>query len=114
MGTPGIALAASLAAWATVAAMVVLLARRGHLPIDERCRRRLPRLLIAAAGMGGALYWGTGLVDGFAAIDLATRVALLTAAVLLGAAVFFALAQGLGGADLREVRAALRRKRPPS
>lgn len=114
LGAPGIALAASLAGWATVLVMGIVLAGRGHLPLDARCKRRLPRLVIASALMGGGLFWAMDVIDGFAALGLGSRIGLLTAAVLVGAGVFFAMAQLLGGADLREARAALRRKRAPS
>ncbi len=52
----GPALATSVAAWANVVALAVMLARRGHLTTDFAIRRRVPRMLLAALAMGGMLW----------------------------------------------------------
>lgn len=111
LGAAGIALAASLAAWANAAAMGWILGRRGHLPLDGRFRRRVPRLILASALMALALFGALILIPDFTALNLALRIGGLAAIVTLGGILFFALAQVLGGADLREVRGMLRRKR---
>ncbi|WP_421881751.1 murein biosynthesis integral membrane protein MurJ [Pacificispira sp.] len=111
LGAAGIALAASLAAWANAAAMGWILGRRGHLPLDGRFRRRVPRLILASALMALALFGALILIPDFTALNLALRIGGLAAVVTLGGILFFALAQVLGGADLREVRGMLRRKR---
>lgn len=111
LGAAGIALAASLAAWANAAAMGWILGRRGHLPLDGRFRRRVPRLILASALMALALFGALTLIPDFTALNLTVRIGGLAAIVTLGGILFFALAQVLGGADLREVRGMLRRKR---
>ncbi|MEQ8831357.1 MAG: murein biosynthesis integral membrane protein MurJ [Alphaproteobacteria bacterium] len=111
LGAAGIALAASLAAWANAAAMGWILGRRGHLPLDGRFRRRVPRLILASALMALALFGALTLIPDFTALNLTVRIGGLAAIVTLGGILFFALAQILGGADLREVRGMLRRKR---
>jgi putative peptidoglycan lipid II flippase len=111
LGAAGIALAASLAAWANAAAMGWILGRRGHLPLDGRFRRRVPRLILASALMALALFGALILIPDFTALNLTVRIGGLAAIVTLGGILFFALAQVLGGADLREVRGMLRRKR---
>jgi hypothetical protein len=51
----GPALATSLAAIFNVGWLGVALARRGHLVLDVKARRRIPRMLLAAGAMGAAL-----------------------------------------------------------
>ncbi|HSK39937.1 MAG TPA: murein biosynthesis integral membrane protein MurJ [Arenibaculum sp.] len=55
LGAAGLALATSAAAWVNCVLLAVVLARRGHLTIDGRLRARVPRMLVAAAGMAGVL-----------------------------------------------------------
>src|ERR1700745_3323529 len=49
----GIALATTIAGWVNALTLLVLLIRRGHFRFDSRARRNLPRVGIAALGMGG-------------------------------------------------------------
>lgn len=111
LGAAGIALAASLAAWANAAAMGWVLGQRGHLPLDGRFRRRVPRLILASALMAFALFGMLAALPDFMPLTLWMRVAILAAVVALGGVGYFVLAHALGGADLREVRGMLRRKR---
>lgn len=73
LGAAGIALAASLAAWANAAAMGWILGRRGHLPLDGRFRRRVPRLILASALMALALFGALILIPDFTALNLTVR-----------------------------------------
>ena len=107
LGAPGIALATVASAWANAVAMGWLLNRRGLWVADRRLRHGLPRQLLAAMAMGGALaLW-------VVAVPMAPGLAgtaLLGLACLLGAAVYFGVAQLSGGLDLRALRQALRRR----
>lgn len=49
-------LASSIAAWANVAALTVVLARRGEFETDARLRRGVAGMLAAALGMAGVLW----------------------------------------------------------
>ncbi len=49
-------LASSVAAWANIAALAAILARRGHLAIDAPLRRTLPRMLLAGLVMMAVLW----------------------------------------------------------
>lgn len=51
-GHAGVALALALAAWANAAILARLVSRRVGLAVDAQARRRLPRIGLAAAGMG--------------------------------------------------------------
>jgi putative peptidoglycan lipid II flippase len=112
LGWPAAALATTLAAWA----MVLFLWRgaRGMGAVarfDDRFRRRVPRLALAAGLMGAAVWTGAALMHG----PLHTpglRYAALALLVAGGGAVFFGLAHATGGLPLGDLRAALRRKPP--
>ena len=111
LAAPGIALAASLAGWAAAAAMGFLLARRGHLPLDQRFRRRMPRLILSAGVMGLILYAGIQAFPDLTEGSLLIRIGFLAALVTGGSVLYFALAQISGGIDLREVKRRLARRR---
>jgi putative peptidoglycan lipid II flippase len=73
---------------------------------------RIPRLVIAAAGMAATLYFA---IDWFAfelssAAPLVTRAATLVGLVSAAMVVYFALAFGLGGASLGMIRRSVKRK----
>ena len=114
LGAAGIALAASLAGWGNAVLMGWILSRRGHLPLDARFQRRVPRLILSAAVMGGLLYGGTLLVPGMVNQPFLLRAGYLAVLVAMGGALYFVLAQITGGADLREVKRALTRRRKAS
>ncbi len=48
----GIAIATTVAGWVNAVSLLVLLLRRGHFMFDTRARRNLPRIGLAAIGMG--------------------------------------------------------------
>ncbi|HEY9547880.1 MAG TPA: murein biosynthesis integral membrane protein MurJ, partial [Kiloniellaceae bacterium] len=52
----GIALATALAAWLNAVLLALSLRRFGFCRLDERFRARLPRILLASAGMGATLW----------------------------------------------------------
>ncbi len=113
LGHVGIALATGLTAWLDVGLLVAAMRRRGLLDLDERLTRRAPRIALAAAGMGLALAaGGAGLESWLTHPVTAVRFAALALLVTGGVAVFGALAQGLGGANLGDLKAFL--KRPPT
>ena len=105
----GIALATTLAGWLNVGLLAAGLARRGYLKPDGRLKRRLPRMIAAAAGMA-ALLWGIALgLEG--PLDTGgVRIAALAALVVAGLVGYGALAAGLGAISLSEMRALLARR----
>lgn len=100
----GVAASTAISAWCNAAALALLLARAGHLRLDRRCRRRLPRIVLAAATMGVAV---AGLME------LLTLRGPMLAAVLIaaGALVYAGVAVALGALRPRETLAMLRRPR---
>ncbi len=110
LGHVGIALATSVAAWLQATLLAIVLRRRGQIEIDARNRRRLPRMLLASALMGAAV-WGASLgllgwFDGSAAL----QVAALAALVGLGLALYAGLALGLGAVTRADLKALVSRK----
>ncbi|MGH7046408.1 MAG: murein biosynthesis integral membrane protein MurJ [Stellaceae bacterium] len=108
----GIALATTCAGWVNALSLLVLLLRRGHFRLDHRARRNLPRVALAAAGMGGVLVPLRMAVGSAFAGTLAMRIAGLVGLVGAGLAAFAILALVLGVADWRDLRG--RRRRQPA
>ncbi|MFC0410302.1 murein biosynthesis integral membrane protein MurJ [Roseomonas elaeocarpi] len=102
----GIALSTAIAAWVNVAALSVMLRRRGAWQMDRRLRTKLPRLIIATAVMTAVLWGAASLL--FPAESL--RVPRLLLLVGLGLATYFGAAHLLGALDLRELRGMRRRR----
>lgn len=106
----GIALATTLAGWLNVGLLAAGLARRGFLRPDARLRRRLPRMIAAAAAMA-ALLWGVAFALEAPLEMQGLRIAVLAALVAAGLAGYGAIAVLSGALSPREVWALLRRPR---
>ncbi len=108
LGHVGIALATAAAAWVDSGLLARWLRRRGYLRLDARCRRRLPRMALASALMGGALVLAhRGLLMPWLDAGPAWAIPALAILVLGGMGVYgvLALATGAGDpADLRRLR----------
>ena len=105
----GIALASTLSSWLNAGLLAAGLAKRGHLRLDPRLRRRLPRMAVAALAMAAALWAAAGALAPWLQAGLPAEAAALAALVVLGLCCFGLLAHLLGAARLGELRAALRR-----
>ncbi len=109
IGFVGIAIATSVGAWVNTALLAARLRRDGHLRLDKRLKKRLPRIVLASAVMGAGLWAAQpyllplldrGLGAGVAGLALlvAGGLVLYGALVLLtGAAKFPELKESLGG-----------------
>ncbi|MGS1094981.1 murein biosynthesis integral membrane protein MurJ [Aquamicrobium terrae] len=111
MGAPGIAVASAIAGWVNALMLLAVLVRRGHWGHDAPLMRRIPRLVLSSALMGGALYGGAiwlapWLASSAPALSQATALALLCGA---GALLYFVLAFATGGADIAMIRRNIRR-----
>jgi putative peptidoglycan lipid II flippase len=111
MGAPGIATASAIAGWVNAAMLLVVLIRRGHWGTDIALLTRIPRLLIAAAVMGGALYVAVGRLAPYLASSAPLYTQALTLAILVTAAtaIYFGVAFAIGGVDLGMIRRNIRR-----
>ena len=112
-GRIGIAIASAVAGWVNAALLFGTLVRRGHWGRDAGLVKRVPRLLVAAAVMAGALY----LAARWFAASLGRRRPLLGTGHGAGRhdrgcdAALFRDRFAIGGADMAMVRRSIRR--PP-
>jgi len=115
LGHVGIALSTGLTAWLDVGLLVAAMRRRGLFDLDDRLKRRAPRIAAAALGMGAALLAGEQvLMPWLDAPSTALRFLALALLVSGGAAAFGALAAALGGANLGDVKGMLSKSPSPS
>jgi len=108
----GIALATTMAGWLNALALLALLIRRGHFGFDGRAQRNLPRIGVAALGMGVVLAALRIALAPMLAGHTMLQVGALAMLVGAGFAAFGALALGLGIADWRDLLG--RRRRQPA
>jgi putative peptidoglycan lipid II flippase len=109
-GHIGVALALSASGWMQALTLLVLLHRHGHLRLDRRVARNIPRIAAATLGMA-AMLWGLchALAPALAGPSL-LRLAALAGLIAAGAIVFAALILALGVTGWRELRGQLRRQ----
>jgi putative peptidoglycan lipid II flippase len=106
----GVALAASAAGWLNAALLLALLILRGHYRPDAALMRRAAMILVAAIAMGMALWTASSATrDVFAHGAGLARVGALAALCLGGLGLYAGLGHALGGFDLAQLRAALKR-----
>ncbi len=105
----GIALATAVSAWVNAGLLYALLRRRGHLTLDARLRRALPRTVAAAAGMAAVLWISRDALSGFAASGSAEDALALAALIAVGLAAFAALAITAGAASVADIKRMLDR-----
>ncbi len=110
LGFVGIALGTGLAAWINSTLLYRTLRRRGHLALDGRLKRNLPRLMIASAAMAAALIGGQHVLAPWLVGSLYERIGALALLVGAAAAVYFVIVLALGAYTLTDFkRHALRR-----
>jgi putative peptidoglycan lipid II flippase len=111
IGAAGIATASAVAGWVNALLLLGVLIWRGHWGRDIPLLTRIPRLLIAAAVMGGFLHFGIRWFEPQLASASPLYTQAVTLAVLSGGAIviYFAVAFGIGGADAGVIRRSLRR-----
>lgn len=111
MGHVGIALATSIAAWVNALLLATTLSHRGWFTLDDRSRKRLPRILISTLVMGALLLVGQWLLRA----NYAQNAGFISAAwgllLLVGGGMvsYFVLAQVTGAMRLGELKSMLKR-----
>jgi putative peptidoglycan lipid II flippase len=106
----GIALATTAAGWLNALMLLSLLIRRHHFAFDRRARRNLPRVGVAALGMGVVLAGLRMALDPMLIGPDILRAFALAGLVCVGLACFAVLALVLGIADWRDLLGRLRRQ----
>jgi len=106
----GIALATTAAGWVNALTLLALLIHRGHFRFDQRARCNLPRVGMAAFGMGVILLVLRVALSPALAGPPIMRLGALAGLVGAGLASFAVLALAMGIADWRGLLARLRRQ----
>ncbi len=109
LGHVGVALATAIAAWLNTVVLAVMLVRRGGLGIDAQLRQRIPRILVATAAMGLALWFANQALVPALDGSVVARVLALIALVGVGLLVYAGAALGIGAASLSDLKAQLRK-----
>ncbi|PWJ17425.1 murein biosynthesis integral membrane protein MurJ [Jannaschia seohaensis] len=108
IGFAAAALGTTVASWAMVLLLWLGVRRMGEVArLDDRARRRVWRIFVAAAGMG-VVIWVTNIV---LTPLFGLGLSVLAVAILVGLGIlsYFGLCQMIGAVRLAELRAALRR-----
>ncbi|MGH6981826.1 MAG: murein biosynthesis integral membrane protein MurJ, partial [Stellaceae bacterium] len=106
----GVAGATSIAGWVNAVGLIWVLSRRGNFTLDSGARRRLPRLVAAAGGMGIVVAIIEIALHDTLSGTLPVQIASLAVLVGGGIASFFVLALIVSGIDRRELLRRLRRQ----
>jgi putative peptidoglycan lipid II flippase len=111
MGASGIATASAIAGWVNALLLLAVLIRRGHWGRDIPLLTRIPRLVVASAVMAGGIWFAQRwfAAELAASSPVHVQAATLAGIVVAGAVVYFAVAFGIGGADLGMIRRSVRR-----
>jgi putative peptidoglycan lipid II flippase len=106
----GVAVAIALSGWATALMLGLQIARRIGFSVDAAARRRLPRILVAAVGMGFAITatW-MNIAAWYTDHGRGAQAAMLVLLVAIGLASYGLLLRLLGVADMRDLAAVARR-----
>jgi putative peptidoglycan lipid II flippase len=104
-------LATALASTVNVWMLYHTLKTRGHFESDARLRRRVPRLAVAAAVMGVALYFFAPLVDPYLTGSILRRTSGLVVLVGAGVAVYGIACLVTGGFVLDDLKLMIKRTR---
>ncbi len=112
LGASGIATAEIVAGWVNAVLLFGMLVWRGHWGRDIPLLTRIPRLVIAAAGMALALHYALQWLayEVSSAAPLIVRATTLCGLVAVAMAIYFAIAFGIGGANLGMIRRNIKRK----
>ena len=106
-------LATAIASTVNVALLYWALRKRGHFVLDDRLRRRAPRLFLAALAMGGVLWTAQDQLTPYLHATWLVRMAALGLLVSAGALVYGVATFVLGAFTLDDLKF-LRRKRASS
>ncbi|WP_316165304.1 MULTISPECIES: murein biosynthesis integral membrane protein MurJ [unclassified Bradyrhizobium] len=112
LGAGGIAAGLALGAWANTLVLIRRGAARFGFAIQPASRRRLPRIVLAAIIMGGALWLATTVTGAHPPQHVLSRAIVLLALIATAVAVYGVLLRVLGVIGWRETIRAIRRKPP--
>ncbi|MEB3416633.1 murein biosynthesis integral membrane protein MurJ [Alteriqipengyuania sp. WL0013] len=111
-GVVGVAFASVIGAWINVFYLYVVLVKRDYYTIPLKLVARIGRQLVAAAAMGGALWFARDLLAGWYDAGLFARAGALIALVACSAVVYFGIAFAIGAIDRQRIRTLTSKKEP--
>lgn len=109
-GHVGLAAATSLAGWINAILLMIALRKSGGLEMDARLRNRLPRIVIAAAGMGVFVACAEIWADQITALFLDVRLLALVIVTGVCAGIYGLIALAIGALRPSEVLGSLKRQ----
>ena len=98
-------------AWGNCFILYAILRRRGHFNLTPTLISRLIRQMIAAAIMGGALWFLVGKMSALFAGSLGERLISISALVATGGVIYFGVGWIIGAINRDDVMTLLRRKK---
>ena len=110
LGVLGLAIAGSVGAWCNVMLLYLLLARKDYFHLPVRILGRIARIVLAAAGMGAALWYLMVPLDAMFSGTALERAAAILAIMATGLASFGIAAFLLGVLDKATVGRLMRRQ----
>ena len=110
-GHIGIAIATSVAAWTNAGLLYFKLQQMKYFTFDERCKERLPKIILATLFMAGALLAASWTLRSNFAADTHFIHSLwgLALVVAIGLGSYFSFAQAVGAFKISELKAAMKR-----
>lgn len=105
----GIALATAIASWCNASLLLIGLRRRGHLVLDARLKKRLPRTALASLAMGGLVFLAAKLLAAPLAGGEVERWLALLLLVGGGGGLYFLFAHLLGAFKKEDLRTLFRK-----
>ena len=110
IGFYGLALGTTIAAWANVTCLAAVLMRDKLFVLDARLIKRLPRIFLASAIMGLALFYIAPKARGFFEHRIVIDYPILIAVTLIGLGIYAVSAGLLRAIDMSDIRDAFKKK----
>ena len=111
-GGEGVAAASAIGAWLNAGILYFVLRLRGYYRADWPLVGRLLRQLVAAAAMGGALFYVSGLLSEYYSAGLFARLLALAALAACALIVYFGAALALGAVSRDRLAQFMTRREP--
>jgi len=106
----GVGVATAISAWVNVALLWFTLRKRGHIAVDARLKQKAWRIVLAAALMGVALFFGNEIIEDQLGTGLWRRIAVLSVLVSAGGAVYALAILLFGAYRMQELKSLFRRR----
>ena len=109
VGFFGLALATSVAAWGNVICLAYVQRKQGHFIMDTRLVSRIPRIFMAAAVMGAALWWLAQYAAPLRTGNIFWDYFVVAVVCAIGILIYFASAMALRAFGMADIKDAFRK-----